>query len=478
MRRRDLTGCQDGELLSWAFVRFPRPPTTLLATLLLGHASLGCGRTVLPPLEQLSASDDTPGDADADADAGDDGDGWHVGEALLANPQFPHDCGAFLPATGTVVDVTVAQAADLPAIIAAAAPDTTIRLGPGTYSYSQSIYISAPGLVLRSASGNPDDVVLDAAPTIITAVHIIAPRVTVAELTITGSADDLLHADAYVGDNFSQLLVYRVHFLDAWDTAFVLGGNLGGVVDSSVIACSTIELTDGFRPTGWTQPLGARIFGTRGTLSYRNLFRGIYHPGEAGSSGIVLAAGTRGARIERNVFENSAMPLRVGTGVSDPGGAIAYTDNPCADLAAYSDAYEIAVCSNTVFADIAEFQTGISLEAACNTAIAHNTVYGVPSDASIHASGAGGRVRVLDNATSNALLLDGGVIVEESLGNVENLPSGTFVDAPNRDLHLNASSAATGQGVPLAHGLCDFDLDGGAFKAIAPDAGADQAGSP
>jgi hypothetical protein len=64
---------------------------------------------------------------------------------------------------GSIVAVKPSQASMLPAIVAGAAAGSTVQLDDGTYSVTASIWISKPGVTLRSTSGKRDAVILDGA---------------------------------------------------------------------------------------------------------------------------------------------------------------------------------------------------------------------------------------------------------------------------------------------------------------------------
>ena len=68
-----------------------------------------------------------------------------------------------LPApTGTIIDVTPAQAGQLPSIVFDAPAASTVRLADGVYALGgASLVLRSPGVILRSGSGNAAGVVLD-----------------------------------------------------------------------------------------------------------------------------------------------------------------------------------------------------------------------------------------------------------------------------------------------------------------------------
>ncbi|MBV1860865.1 MAG: hypothetical protein KUG77_20790 [Nannocystaceae bacterium] len=108
---------------------------------------------------------------------------------------LPTDCA---PLPSLPSDAQVVGSADngtLHTIFADAAPGTTIALEPGTYDRSEqpTLIISAAGVVVRSTTGDPSDVVLDGGSTgMSTLLSIRADAVLLAEFTMQGASDTLI----------------------------------------------------------------------------------------------------------------------------------------------------------------------------------------------------------------------------------------------------------------------------------------------
>jgi hypothetical protein len=71
-------------------------------------------------------------------------------------------CARMPAPTGNVIAVAPAQAGQLANIVSDAPAGATIRLADGTYSVG-TLTVRNPGITVRSASGDPSRVVLDAA---------------------------------------------------------------------------------------------------------------------------------------------------------------------------------------------------------------------------------------------------------------------------------------------------------------------------
>jgi hypothetical protein len=102
-------------------------------------------------------------------------------------------CARMPAPTGNVIDVAPVQSGQLANIVSDAPAGATIRLAAGTYSVG-TLTVRNPGVTLRSASGDPSRVVLDAAYGPSALVHPFANDVTVAELTLSRARDHLVHA--------------------------------------------------------------------------------------------------------------------------------------------------------------------------------------------------------------------------------------------------------------------------------------------
>src|SRR5207249_3425114 len=105
----------------------------------------GCG-------DDVSSHPDGGGNPDASIDAA---------PPNPDGPPAPASCAPLPAPTGTIVDVGPADNANLPSIIGGAPAGATIRFASGTYLTVPRLNITTAGLTLRSASGNPADVILD-----------------------------------------------------------------------------------------------------------------------------------------------------------------------------------------------------------------------------------------------------------------------------------------------------------------------------
>ncbi len=392
------------------------------------------------------------------------------------------------PAGETIVNVSTE--AQLWAAVNAATPHTTILLSDGTYHLGTNghyVWLDTPHVTLRSASGNRAAVILDDNYSRTQIVSIMASNVTLADLTIKRAFTHPIHVSTGSGDTLNTL-IYNVHIVDPGQQAIKINpGSAGYYPDNGVIACSTIELTDAGRPqirdncyTGGIDAHQARDWVIRD-----NHIEGFWCSSGLAEHGIHLWRGCRDPQIERNVLRNNARGI--GLGLVTSGTARTYADHPCPETSGYVDHYGGIIRNNAVFANRAElftsqagFDSGIGLWNACRAQVYHNTVASTQAPFSaIEWRFANASVTLTNNLVSHNLRQRDGATATQA-GNLTDAPLTLFVDGADGDLHLRASaSAAIDQGVALASGLCDDDMDSDP-RPIGParDIGADEHGLP
>jgi hypothetical protein len=94
-----------------------------------------------------------------------------------------------LPPAGNVIFVDPSQTGNLTSIVSGANQGDTILFADGTYPLNGVyLWVSTPGLTIRSASGNREAVILDGNYQTTEIIHVTASHVTIADLTICGGA--------------------------------------------------------------------------------------------------------------------------------------------------------------------------------------------------------------------------------------------------------------------------------------------------
>lgn len=440
--------------------------------------------------------------APADGDGGRSGrDGGRPRDAgMLADGETPPDSGsndggalptgdgcAPLPAAaGAVMRVGPSQATELPGIVRDAASGTTILLEDGTYRMSgdeasRRLQFRTDGVTMRSASGNPEAVVIDGEYMTNEIVAISASNVTIAELTITHAVDHAIHATAPSGGSSTTgTMIYRVRLLDNGEQFVKVNANgeRTGWADEGTLACSYFELTDAGRPniersTGGCYTGGIDTHGGRGWVVRDNRFVDIYCAGEGlAEHAIHFWTGSRDTLVERNVISNCARGI--GFGLVESGDERPYSDDPYPAVG-YIGHYDGIIRNNVIYADIPWFDTGIELAQAHGTRLYHNTVYSTPAAtgffSSIDYRFSNTDVEIRNNITVRITQRDGAT--GNAASNAEGAESGWFVDPAAADLHLTASaSMAIDRGEVVAD--AGTDIDGEMHDRGAPDLGADE----
>src|SRR5262245_12063411 len=236
-----------------------------------------------------------------------------------------------LPApTGNVMEVPPSQTSQLPGILLAAQAGDTILLEDGTYLLDgATLQLSAPGMSLRSKSGNRDAVLLDGNWASAELIAISASDVTVADLTVARAYHHPVHVYPGAADVTATLL-YNLYVLDPGQHAIKINANRAQTlfVDDGPVACSRIELTDDGRAhvqgcyTG-----GIDAHRARGFRIYDNTIIGFWCQSGLSEHGIHLWTGSRDTLIERNIILDCARGIGLGLGDATPGRT--YPDDPC-----------------------------------------------------------------------------------------------------------------------------------------------------
>ena len=407
-----------------------------------------------------------------------------IAAALLAAPAAAQNnpCGPLPPPTGAVIDVTPSQAGQLASIVAGAPAGSTVRLANGTYALGGALLnLRAPGVTLRSLSGNAASVVLDNNYQGGDLVAVTASNVTVADLTVQRAYFHPIHVAPSSGP-VTGTLVHNVRVIDPGEQGIKINPNAGFYADAGEIRCSRVELTDVGRPfirnncyTGGIdghQALGWRV--------HDNVIAGFWCSTGLSEHGIHFWTGSRDTLVERNVLRNNARGIGFGLGLNTPGRT--YPDAPCPGVTTAGH-FRGVIRNNFVVVNDPRvfsqgsggFDAGIALEQVCLAETSHNTVYSTqPPFSSIEWRWAGNAGRIANNLASHNLRPRDGATATLA-GNISNGPATLVVDLPGAgDLHLRVDAAAAiDHGVVLPPGTVDQDIDLDP-RDVAPDVGADE----
>ena len=397
-------------------------------------------------------------------------------------------CPALPPPTGPTIDVASAQA--ILNAVAEADEGDTILISNGTYN-TGTIEVYTPGITIRSASGNRNDVILNNEYGGDSGLIIYASNVTVADITIANSGKHGIHVMPSQDSDTLNTKIYNVKIVDPGQKAIQITHGLSPYfADDGEVACSELELTDmgrnevlrinsncytggvhGFRVMGWTVR--------------DNLIKGFWCEEGLAGPGVIFATGSRDNVVERNQLADNARGIWFG--INQDAAGRTYGDAPCPEASGgYVDHYGGIVRNNYVFAENVELfdsadglDTGIAAWQACHADIVHNTLafFSAPYSG-IEFRWGNTIANIVNNLTTHNLR--GRNSAQANLaGNLTYQPLDSFRDASDGDLHLHPlASEAIDQGAPVSSGLCDEDADGEPRPMrTARDVGADEIGN-
>jgi len=359
-------------------------------------------------------------------------------------------CAALPPPTGTVVNVTTVS--QLVAAVNGAAAGTTVSIADGLYALNGAyLRIGAPGVTLRSGSGNRDAVVLDGDYVTTEIIQIVASNVTVADLTLREAYDHPIHVVATTSSNTNNTLIHNVRIVDPGQQAIKVNAeDQVHFTDGGVIECSRIELTDAgrarIRDSCYTG--GIDVHRSRDWIVRDNTIEGFWCPSGLSEHAVHFWRGSRDTLVERNSLRNNARG--VGFGLDPDGGGRTYSDNPCPSAGGgYLDHVGGIVRNNFVSADQSAlfssddgFDCGICLSQACGAAVLHNSVFSTQAPfSSIEWRFARTNVEIRNNLVSHNLRGRDGAVAAES-GNVTGAQSTWFLGPTSGDLHLSPSATS------------------------------------
>lgn len=382
------------------------------------------------------------------------------------------------PRGGTTVRVEPSQAAELAALLNVAAADTTFLLASGTYEITGRLELDAPGVVLRSASGNPEDVVIDASGVMNSAVAMLREQTMVAELTIRGATAHQVHVTSEdAADLVDGARIYRVHFIDPGQSAVRVNFN-AAPADNGELACSTIEMTQTRRDApNCLAASGVAGFSTAGWTVRDNTFEGFWCAEGLARAVISFTESSYDNQVFRNSIRNSALGIRFGV-EEDRTEDHRPIPNPACD--GYFGHHRGMIRNNVVSADDAamatsaeKFFSGIAVWQVCGTEVSHNTVVSsIGGSSSIQYRYDRTVATFYNNLVSAELTVrdDAGAPV---LGNIERAAASMFVSPLEGDLHLVPGASAIDMGANLGEASAVYDVDG-QERVGAPDVGADE----
>ena len=238
---------------------------------LLGVLGLVPGCVLNPAFDPLAGAAEGDGDGSGGAPTTTEGTpGEPLGDV----------CPPLGPPEGETITINPAQAPELNGMLATMAEGTTVLFEPGTYVLPNGLWITTPGLTLRSSTGDPDDVILDGQGMAGSLMGIVAANVTVAEMTLQRSMQHLMHMSGNEATQAPGITAYRLNLLDAGASSFKANPSYeGGPADDGLLACSTIRMSDARRDelgANCASAGGVAMFGAAGWHIRDNYFDGFW----------------------------------------------------------------------------------------------------------------------------------------------------------------------------------------------------------
>lgn len=362
--------------------------------------------------------------------------------------------------------IRASSEADLQRAVAQLTSDTTILIEPGTYRLTHTLNIGGRTLrnvALRGATNNRDEVVL-----VGPGMASENPGDTPHGIWTGDGVDGVLIANLTVRDfpfhpiilnaGTSAPRIYNVRALDGGQQ--LLKGNPDGAgagIEGGIVEYSIFEFTTTSRDS-YTN--GVDVIAGSNWVIRHNLFRNIRAPqGQLAGPSVLMWGGARNTIVEGNTFVNCQREIAFGlqprTPVTDHSGGI--------------------IRNNFIYRDEwVAGDAGISVWDSPGTLVLHNTVIlsGTYPNA-IEFRFPGTVDVVVGNNLTDAAIVSRDEGMALITGNVTATGPSVFAAAVAGDLHLIGTAAvAVGRGTPL--GGADLDWDGDVRPVEAPDVGADQ----
>lgn len=316
----------------------------------------------------------------------------------------------------------------------------TILIEDGVYHIASAIsypYITASNLIIRSASGNRDMVVLhgdgmkDVSPNTEDGLHIAGNNVTIADLTIRDVGNHGIQVSGH------HLYVHNVRIQDTYQQ-MLKGATSEISIDSAIVQCSLFEYTTGIGPNYYIG--GLDIHKGWNWLVRDNIFRNISSPsGSVAEHAIHFWNHSLQNTIERNLIYNCDRGIGFGLGNSPVSGGLIKNNM------IYND-------GTGAFNDV-----GIGLESSTGILVFNNTVYVDYQNAIEYRFPESYGIDIINNLTNHPITSrDGGQAMLAN--NITSAQSDWFIDLDVGDLHLaSAIPAVIDQGSNVAN--VDDDID-------------------
>ena len=403
------------------------------------------------------------------------------------SPTVTAFCDPMEKADGVTVTLSAADGASaIQEALDAASEGETILLEDGVYDLdTHTLTLRRAGVTLRSASGDPSSVTLDANLGSTVAVAIEASDVTLAEISILDPFFEVIVVAPHNDDDqhLTGVSIYRVHVVDPGRSGISVQADVSAqwFADDGEIACSRVELTPEGRDRFPSTCLvgGIQISRARGWVLRDNHLEDLWCDAAAAAPAIAALAGSRDTLIERNLIEDCATGLQIGQ--SEASTARAHKDVHCNEEVLVQHVGGIlrnnliVATSTSLHLSDTGFDVGLALVGTCDVAVIHTTIFSTedPLRSAIWLEGASTTGVIANTLSSHGLIRrdDAPLEVDHIL---EDADAGLFVYPPGGDLHLSPGAVrGVDEGSAAYLDLCPRDIDG-QDRGDAPDLGADE----
>lgn len=316
----------------------------------------------------------------------------------------------------------------------------TILIADGYYQIASATsypYITGNNMVIRSASGKRDQVILSGGgmkPTSSTenVLGIAGNNVTIADLTIQDCGNHGIQISGH------HLMVHNLHFKNTYEQ-MLKGATDANYIDSAIVQCSLFEYPNGIGPNYYIGGLDIHK-GTHWTVR-DNVFKNIKSPsGSVAEHAIHFWNQSSDNLIERNWIINCDRGIGFGLGNSPSKGGLIRNNM------IYND-------GGGNFSDV-----GIGLENSPNTKVYNNTIFVSYQNAIEYRFSGTTNVDIKNNLTNKSIRARDGATGTVS-NNLSNAQANWFVNTSQGDLHLATSlSNVVDQGIDLMPYITD-DID-------------------
>lgn len=394
---------------------------------------------------------------------------------------LPDDCAALPEAPSSAVHASPGD--DLPALVAGLGAGDTLVLDAGTYELGggdtvSNLLLTAPGVVIRGATGDPADVVLDGLYGTSELLTVRADGVVLADLTIRRAARDAVRVSGDGTADIAGVSLYHVLLEDSLGAQLRVDAERGTFADDGLVACSSVSFSDEARTAAGAgcSPAGVDALQAAGWQVRDSHFRGFWCPSSNARPAVRFATGSWEPVVERNLLHDNSVGISLGATEYEAGDERVYDAPPCegTGVGVYGGVARNNMLSATApeLTGSGRLQSGILYAEACGAAGFHNSVYLEGTfRASEQHTGAYTDITLLNELLVAPIQSAGGSVALDGI--LTNATAADFVDPVAGDLHLADGSAAEDAGVEVPDGGASDDFDREA-RGAPPDVGADE----